>query len=53
MALGDAAREAGDIAAAMEWYQQVLEISKGHPEARERMASIRLSRADRLASKKE
>jgi tetratricopeptide (TPR) repeat protein/photosystem II stability/assembly factor-like uncharacterized protein len=53
LALGDAARQAGDVPAARQRYEQILALHDGHVEARERMAEIHLARARELEGRKD
>jgi photosystem II stability/assembly factor-like uncharacterized protein/tetratricopeptide (TPR) repeat protein len=52
LALGDEARERGNIDAAVEQYQKVLAIYEQHTEARERLAGLCLVQAGEQAGRK-
>jgi len=52
LALGNAAHQAGDTAAALDRYRQILQIHDEHTEARERLATLYLAQAERLAGQR-
>ena len=49
VALGDAAREAGDVEGALERYREALEVNEEHTEARERLAGLYLAQSETQA----